>query len=326
MRAGARRAFFLGGAVFAAVALAGAVARAEPDATTLKADLAAIAARHHGQVGLWATNLATGQTVALAADTPVPTASVIKLTALYAALVEVREGRARLDETLTLTRDNQVEGSGVLGLLDTPHTLTLKDALSLMIAVSDNTATNLVIDRLGLATINAHSRAIGLRDTVFYKKVFKPIEGPVPPEQPRFGLGRTTPREMAAVMTRLALCQLTPTPRAPDAADRTLCAAAMAMLKAQFYRDGIPRYLESLDPTDQDTAIAEKTGAVDAARNDVAAIATRNGMLILSIFTWDNADHGWTADDEGDLTIARLAQAIVKTWAPRGPDASAWPK
>ncbi len=303
--------------------LAAAPAGAAPAPPSLEDQLRAVAAAHPGKVGLYAANLETGQSVALDPDTPVPTASVIKLTALYAAMIEVREGRVRWDEPLTLTAANQVQGSGVLGLMDTPKTLTFKDAVTLMIAMSDNTATNLVIDRLGLETINARSRSIGLTQTVFYKKVFIPIVGPIPPDQPRFGLGKTTPREMARVMIRIAACQLDPARPSPDAADRAVCATALTMLRNQFYRDGIPRYLETLDASDGTSAIAEKTGAIDAARNDVAAIATANGTLVISIFTHDNADHGWTADDEGDLTIAKLARIIVKAWAPKGPDAKA---
>jgi beta-lactamase class A len=289
---------------------------------TLKARLEAIAAAHHGKVGLYAQNLKTGATVTLDPDTPVPTASVIKLTALYEAMIEVRAGRLHFSDPITLTKADQVEGSGVLGQFDTPHQLTFKDALSLMVTVSDNTATNLVIDHVGLDAINARSRVVGLHQTVFYKKVFRPIVGPAPPEQPQFGLGRTTPREMAEVMRRIVRCDLGQG-HAPDAEDRAVCVVALTMLRAQFYRDGIPRYIEGFDSSAGGTAIANKTGAVDAARNDVAAIATKNGTVIISIFTHDNVDHSWSADDEGDVTIAKLAKAIVEAWAPQGLDASA---
>ena len=121
-------------------------------------------------------------------DQPVPTASVIKLTILLEAIDQVRNGRASLDEKIVLNKDNQVEGSGVLGLMDAPLTLTLKDVLTLMIVVSDNTATNLMIDRFGLDKINEHTRELGLKDTYLYKKVFKPPVPPVPADQPKFGL------------------------------------------------------------------------------------------------------------------------------------------
>jgi len=292
-----------------------------PDAA-LQAQLAGIAAAHHGKVALYARNLSTGQTAALNPDESVPTASVIKLAALYEAMEQVRAGALRWDEKLTLTKADQVQGSGVLVFLDAPATLTMKDALTLMVTVSDNTATNLVLDRLGLARVNARMRSIGLAQTIFYKKVFKPIEGAPPPEQPQFGLGRTTAREMGELMTRIVRCRFGSGDAPPAETDRAICTTALEMLRNQSDRLAIPRYLETVDSSEGGSAIAHKTGAVDAARNDVAALATPNGTIVLSVFTHDNADQSWSVDDEGDLTIARLARCVVQAWSPKGLDAS----
>src|ERR1700742_1727393 len=137
---------------------------------------------YHGKVSLYARDLATNQSVGLDADQPVPTASVIKLGVLYTALEQIRSGQAHFEDRLMLQHEDQVPGSGVLLFFDTPMTLTLKDALTLMIAVSDNSATNLVIDDLGLDTIDNElsapaPRGLGLKDTWLYKKVFRPAQG-----------------------------------------------------------------------------------------------------------------------------------------------------
>jgi beta-lactamase class A len=288
---------------------------------TLQSQLQAIAAQHHGKVALFAENLQTHATVALSPDEPVPTASVIKLAILYEALEQVRAGKAHLDDKLTLTGADQVPGSGVLQQFDTPMALTLKDVLSMMIEMSDNTATNLAIDHLGLANINARMAELGLKNTYLYKKVFKPVAPgtAVPPDQPRFGLGKTTPREMASLMTRFVTCDLGNPAAAGDA---HLCAVALHMLQSQFYRDGIPRYLDTM-PGAAGDSIANKSGSLDAVRNDVGAIATRSGIAVISIFTYENADHSWTADNEGDATTAKLARAIIAAWSPQG--LTAWP-
>src|SRR5215471_21078537 len=110
--------------------------------TDLKAQLQPLIQSHHGHVTLYAHDLKSGKTLAINADTPVPTASVIKLTVLFEALKQIQEGKTSLDAKLTLTKANQVEGSGVLMFFDAPQTLTLKDVLTMMIIVSDNTATN----------------------------------------------------------------------------------------------------------------------------------------------------------------------------------------
>jgi beta-lactamase class A len=101
-----------------------------------------------------------------------------------------------------------------------------------------------------------------------------------------------------------------------DAADLGVCSVALEMLKNQFYRETVPRYL----PGGGDGATASKTGSLDAVRNDVAIVAGKTGPMVLSIFTYDNADHGWTVDNEGEVTIAKLAQAIVTAWSPAGLD------
>jgi beta-lactamase class A len=278
----------------------------------------AIASRHHGSVALFAENLKTGQTVALNSDEPVQTASVIKLLILYEAIEQVRSGKVHLESQLILHKADQVPGSGVLLFLDTPATLTLKDALSMMIIMSDNTAANLVIDRLGLASINARAQKLGLKNTYLYKKVFQPAEGPMPADQKRFGLGKTTPREMAEVMRKIVTCDLAEpgAPERPD--DQRLCGVMLHMLRNQFYRDGIPRYLEEFGAAEASSAVANKTGSLDAVRNDVAAVSSKNGVLILSIFTYNNQDHSWSSDNEGEISIAKLAKAIVTAWSPAG--------
>jgi beta-lactamase class A len=284
----------------------------------LQQQIMAIAAAHHGKVALFAENLKTGQTVAIQPDQVVQTASVIKLAILYEAMEQVREGKVHLEDQIVLKKTDQVPGSGILTFFDTPLTLTLKDALTMMIIMSDNTATNLVIDHLGLSNIDARIQKLGLRNTYLYKKVFMPPEGPMPADQKIYGLGKTTPREMADVMRKIVTCDLAEPGLSSTPQDQPLCNVALHMLTNQFYRDGIPRYIEGLDSTESGSAIANKTGSLDAVRNDVAAVSSKNGLLILSIFTYDDQDQSWTSDNEGEVTTAKLAKAIVNAWSPAG--------
>ena len=310
--------------ILLAIAAAALSLQAQED-TALDAQLQAIAAAHHGKVTLFARNLKTGQTASLAADELVKTASVIKLCILLDAAEQIRAGRASPDEKLTLTKANQVEGSGVLGILDTPMPLTLRDTLTLMVVLSDNTATNVAIDRLGLDHINATIRAAGLKDTYLYKKVFVPATGPMPPDQPKFGLGKTTAREMASVMERIATCKLSLDGSAAQAGDGKLCGVLLHMLRSQQDRDSLPRYIEALDTSEHGSAIGNKTGALDEVRNDVALIATKNGPVVIAAFTQDNQDQRWTGDNEAQQTLGRLAKAVVERWSPAGLDAEAFP-
>jgi beta-lactamase class A len=286
----------------------------------LEQQLAALAAAHQGRVAIYAKQLNTGRVVAMNADQPVQTASVIKLTILFEAMEQVRTGKARWDEKITLAKGEAVSGSGVLMFFDAPLTITLKDVLSMMVIVSDNTATNLAIDRFGVDAVNARIAWMGLKDTHLYKKVMKPASGPMPADQPKFGLGKTTAREMAMVMERIGRCRLGAPGEAPQAGDTAICQVALNMLRNQFYRNTIPRYLEALDSSESDSAIASKTGSLNAVRNDVAIVAGKSGPMVISIFTYENADKSWTADNGAEVTIAKMAKAIIDAWSPQGLD------
>ncbi|HWA94956.1 MAG TPA: serine hydrolase [Terracidiphilus sp.] len=289
--------------------------------TALDAQLKAIATAHHGSVALYAHNLKTGETASLSPDEPVKTASTIKMGILLDAAEQIRAGKATFEERLVLTKPNQVEGSGVLGELTPPITLTLRDVLTLMVVLSDNTATNMAIDRLGLAHINATMKAAGLKQTWLYKKVYVPATGAMPADQPLFGLGKTTPREMASIMQRFTECRLDLNGGLPASTDGPICGAILHMLRNQQDRDSLPRYLETLDTSEAGSAIANKTGALNQVRNDVALIASRNGPIVIAGFTYNNADQRWTGDNEGEQTLGKLAEAIVLAWSPNGLDA-----
>ncbi|ADW70970.1 serine hydrolase [Granulicella tundricola] len=291
--------------------LGSAVAQSTP----LEGRLREIAAAHHGKVAVFAENLKTGETVGLDADKVVQTASVIKLTILFDAMEQVRAGKVKLDDAIVLKKSGQVGGSGILQLFDTPLTLTLRDVLMLMITQSDNTGTNLAIDKLGLANINGETRALGLKNTWLYKKVFTPATEPMPADQKIYGLGKTTGREMAKVLERIYKCQFI---TAPKPGDEALCTEMLGMLNKQGSRDGVPRYLNN------DSAVGNKTGALEAVRADAGIVSTKAGPVVMCLFTYENADRRWTADNEGEVTIAKMSKAIVEAWSPEGMDAAGY--
>lgn len=292
--------------LLALLPLARALPAQSPD---LQQRLDTMAAAYPGHVALYARNLRTGASVALDADRPVKTASVIKLALMLQAFQQVKQGRLSLGQPLTLTRENQVPGSGILQILTPGERLSLRDTIALMITLSDNTATNMVIDAVGLRPTNAMLARFGLKNTYFYKKVFKPATGPQPADQKQFGLGKTTAREMAELVERLWRCDL----GAPG-----LCRDMINIMRDQQDREMIPRYLDDADTSDGLSPIADKIGTLDAVRNDVGLVYTQAGPVVISIFTYDNPDQSWTPDNKAELLIGRMAQAIVTTWSPAG--------
>jgi beta-lactamase class A len=202
--------------------------------------------------------------------------------------------------------------------------LTLYDTVVLMMTLSDNTATNMVIDRIGIPAVNARISAMGLKNTVLYKKVYKPADGPMPPDQKQFGLGKTTAREMAEVMESIQGCAagaMLPA-NAPAVwngiSDPQLCRQMVDIMRNQQYRNMIPHYLETVDTSETPSAIADKIGALDDVRNDVALIETKSGPIVISAFAYDIKDHTWIAENEAELLIANMAKAIVQAWSPGG--------
>ncbi len=278
-------------------------------ADDLQARLDAMAKAHKGKVALYARNLKTGETVQIDPDHPVKTASVIKLAILVEAFNEIKAGKRSLADKITMRKEDQVLGSGVLAFFDTPMTLTFKDTLTQMIIESDNTATNLTIDFLGRKAVNDNIAAMGLKNTYLYKKIGRPAEPGVPPDQKQFGIGKTTAREMAAVMEHIERC---------DLKDAKLCQAMLYMLRNQQYRNCIPHYLESQDTSEELSLIANKTGSLDEVRNDVGIVYSKTGPIIISAFTYDNQDQSWNAENAGEMLIARMAKAILDAWSPQG--------
>ena len=109
-----------------------------------------------GKVAIAVKNLDTGETFLTHENDPMPTASLIKFPVMIETYRQSAEGKANLDETITLKKEDKVQGSGIL----TYHfsdgvTFPLKDAVHLMMVYSDNTATNLVVDKIGIGSTAA---------------------------------------------------------------------------------------------------------------------------------------------------------------------------
>ena len=235
-------------------------------ATPLESQLETIAASFKGQVAMLAKNLKTGETAGINPELRVRTASVIKLPILVEAFQQVKDGKLRLDQRVSVQGENRVGGSGILRDLSAGLEITLEDALTLMIVLSDNSATNAVLDLVGLEPVNARMAALGLPQTKIFKKVF--INAPNPTEEnKRFGLGSTTPAEMVKLLEMIERRQVV---------DGPACDKMLAILKKQRDRDQIPRYLAG-----QKAEFALKSGALDALRNDVGLIYAPRALIRL---------------------------------------------
>ena len=137
-------------------------------------------------------------------EVPMPTASLIKLPLMIAAYRQVDAAKIDLDQRIELRREDMVQGSGILTSHFSPGTaLSLRDAIRLMIVYSDNTATNLVVDAVGLPATTMTMNELGFPETQLNAKVFRGDTSIAPERSKQFGLGSTTAVEMVKLLVSL---------------------------------------------------------------------------------------------------------------------------
>ncbi len=283
-----------------------------PMSEQLGDDIQAIARTFHGVLGVSAIDLsgsAPREIVALHADLRFPTASTIKTAVMIEAYHQSAEGRLPFDTPLTLRKGEVVGGSGVLRDLHDGLTLTVADAVQLMIGLSDNTATNLLIAKLGTARVNARLDTYGFTNTRLFRPTFRDGRPDVLPELEReFGLGMTTPRDMAGMMALIA------TGRAVNA---DASQAMLATLRRQQDRAMIPRLLtaEGLEVGNKTGTDEEKQpgpgGVKNQVRADAAIVTGPNGLrYALAIYARQIEDRRWTIDNEALVTGAKISRLI----------------
>jgi beta-lactamase class A len=103
-----------------------------------------------------------------------------------------------------------------------------------------------------------------------------------------------------------------------DLGDKQLCTQMITIMRQQQYRNMIPRYIEAMDTSEELSDIGDKIGQLDDVRNDVAIVYSKKGPIIISIFTWDNADKSWTPENKAEIMMGKMAKVIVDTWSPEG--------
>jgi beta-lactamase class A len=238
-------------------------------------------------------DLGTSRRVGMRASERVPTASVIKLPILLHIALAADEGLLSWGEQLALTEDVKAPGTGVLKELSAGLGLSVRDLCVLMTALSDNTATNMLIDRVGIDAVNERLDLLGLAHTRLQRRAFQPD---TPATRP-FGLGVTTAEEMVDLLLRLARRDIGGT-RGAD--------VALEMLAMQQDRAAIPRLLP------EGWGYAGKTGSNSDLRADVGLLTAPDGRrLALAAFSTAMPRADWTPDNPGLLAIARLARALV---------------
>lgn len=263
-----------------------------------------------GTVNLFARNLDTGATFGIGENERLRTASTIKVAIMVGVFAAVAEGRARWEE-LPLRDSDKVGGSGVLREFSHGVRLPLKDLVHLMIVVSDNTATNLLLDRITGDAVNREMEKLGLAETRVLRKILgggkdvKPVpsgwtEAGRKPENQRFGIGVSTSREMVTLVEKI---------ERGEAVSVEASRQMIEILKRQQYRDGIGRRLSGLE-------VASKSGALDRLRSDVGIVYAPGGRLAIAATCEDLPEVDYSADNIGNRFISKLTGLLLEGLAP----------
>jgi len=276
------------------------VSFARADTAALHRTLESLADAHHGIVGYSVHNLDTGERLERRGDETFPTASLIKVPILVTVYDLVDKGMLSLDDPLTVLRIDQVPGSGTLQWMHSGIQVTVHDAAWLMATISDNTATNLLLDRIAIRRVWAKMDSLGLHNTKVHSKVFLRLASVAPDSSVKYGLGVTTPNEMARLFELLARGQAV-NPKA-DSAMLDILAHNEDIEMMQRYNDSVP--------------VAHKTGSVDRARTE-CALYTLQSRVVVCVMTKENVDERYLVDNEAQTMIARAGQAVWRSWPRR---------
>ena len=270
---------------------------ARADTASLHRTLDAIAAAHHGVLGYSVINLDTGERLSLRGDETFPTASLVKVPILVTLYDLAEKKELSLDDPLTVLKIDQVPGSGVLQFMHPGMELSVHDAAALMIILSDNTATNLILDKVAIRRVWQKMEALGLPHTKVHSKVYLRLASVAMDSSIKYGLGVSTPNEMAHLFELLAQGKAV-----SPAEDSSM----LEILRNNADGESMQRYLDGV-------SAPHKTGATDSVRTECALFRLQSRVVACG-FTKQNADTRWLVDNEAQVSLGKIGAAVVAAW------------
>lgn len=197
-------------------------------------------------------------------DELIPSASIVKIPVMMAVFLASEEGKIKLDDTIELKQSDKAPGSGILKNAPAGSSYKVEDLVRFMITESDNTAANIIIDRIGINELNSYFARIGLKQTNLSRKMmdFRSRKGGVE--------NFTTAGEMADMFEQLYLGKFI---------NKDVSAKCVKLLAGQKIKDRIPKKLPP------ETTVAHKTGLENGVCHDVGIVYTEKGNFLISALT-----------------------------------------
>jgi beta-lactamase class A len=265
-----------------------------------------------GVLGFYAKNLTTGKEVGHGADAVMPTASVIKVGIMAELYRQVECGEVDLSRRLTVTEEDSFGGTGVLKEFAPGLQPTVNDLCRMMIVVSDNVATGMLVRLLGKQRINRSFRDWSLPRTELVWKLRLGDD----PRQYAVSTARELGRLMASIATDGFL-----TPES--------CAAMRDHLSRQQHREQMPRYLPASQyaadlSIDQPVSVMNKIGNYPGMRADAAIVSAPGVTFVVAAMNEGSPQLHFRVDQEGNILNGRLAKAVFDAWVPDGTIPPGW--
>jgi beta-lactamase class A len=247
----------------------------------LQEDLSKVDRDLDGVMGLAVKDLTSGETFFIHGDEIMPQASSIKIAVLANLYLQAQQGKLKLTDEYVVRKEDLVPGSDImLGLTPGVTRLTLRDLATMMVAVSDNSATNIIIDRVGMDNVNSMLESIGLHSTRLRRQMM---------DLKAAGEGRenvSTPREMMTLLETIYRGKLLNKEMTTDFIKMLSTHKESSMLQ------GLP----------DDAVAANKPGELEAVRNDSGIIFVKNRPYILCVMTTYLKD-----ERDGSAAIRKIA-------------------
>ncbi len=268
--------------------------------TALQSELRRICDGYSGKVTLALTELTSGEQIGFDEDDVMPTASLIKVPILAGLYQAVREGKVALDARIRYEPRHDVQGSGVLMRLSHGVEMSVRDAAVLMIIISDNVATNMVIDTMGVEYINDVQRRLGLTETTLFQRLGEPQAGL---DARRMSV--STAGEMVRLLTMIAKHECV----SREADEEMLRIMRRLDGRAELSRLLPWNELNTL-PNHRENWVAEKGGSfLNGVRTGGAIFHGERGYFAMSVFCEGGTGAGTGRNSEGNVINGELGYA-----------------
>lgn len=270
----------------------------------LEPRLNSICKQFGGRLGYHLRLLRSGESIGFREDERFPSASTIKTAVMVQALDLVDQGKLKMSDKQPIPKEpGRRESSMWSFFLKENLSLDLDAWVNLMITVSDNTATIVTRDWLGTMNVNAKMESLGLKNTKILGNAPKDNVS-IQRLRRQFGMGMTTPKEMATLLELIYRNK---------ASSPAACEKMIRVLSHQYWDD----WIGSSAPVD--VKVASKSGAISRSRSDTAIVFSGTEPYVLTIYTDNQKDRRWVADNEGDRTIRKLAEMVWNALHPERP-------